>query len=51
MNMKSFINEEGRPVGHDGKVISERAWERAHAVIARIQAKANTRLDNEQKGA
>jgi hypothetical protein len=49
--MKSFINEQGRPVGHNGKAISERAWERAHAVIARIEAKANARLANEQKGA
>ncbi|WP_179090111.1 hypothetical protein MHI37_06850 [Paenibacillus sp. FSL H8-0548] len=49
--MTAHINEQGRPVGHDGKAISERAWERAHAVIARIEAKANIRLANEQKGA
>lgn len=42
-----------KPVGHDGKEISEQAWIRAHAVIARIEEKRNARLakEAEQKGA
>lgn len=43
----------GKPVGHDGKEMSDRAWERVHAVIARIEEKRNARLakEAEQKGA
>jgi hypothetical protein len=40
-----------RPVGHDGKEISEQAWIRVHAVIARIEERKNARLTSEQKGA
>lgn len=49
--MKSFISEQGRPIGHDGKEISEQAWIRAHAVIAKIEERKNARLANEKKGA
>ncbi len=38
-----------RPIGHDGKEMSEQAWRRVHMVIARIEERYNARLANEQK--
>lgn len=40
-----------KPIGHDGKQISDHAWKKAHAVIAKIEERINARLANEQKGA
>lgn len=35
-----------KPVGHDGKEISDSAWRRVHAMIARMEEKYNVRIVN-----
>jgi hypothetical protein len=47
--MRLNLTEDGRPIGHDGKALSQERWIGAHAVIARIEERKNARLAKEQK--
>lgn len=36
-----------KPIGHDGKPMSDQAYKRLHALIARLEIKYNVRVVNE----